>query len=89
MKRRPDWRQGAPWWVLPLLVPGLILGALGFVLSLLMFDWWGAYFLVSLVGTVVALAAGERWLGLACLGLTLFCLLVLVRDYLSSPPTRD
>jgi hypothetical protein len=75
--------------VLPLLVPGLILGALGFVLSVLMFDWWGAYFLVSLVMTVVALAAGELGWGLASLGLTLFLLLVLVREYRASRPTQE
>ena len=80
-ERRLNWRQGAPWWVLPLLVPGLILGALGFVLSLLLTDWWGAKFLVCLPLTIALLVTGQIGLGLFSLAATAFFLLGVVREY--------
>ena len=75
------WRQGAPWWVMPLLVPGVVLGALGFVLSVLMTDWWGAYFLVSLSLAIMSFWIGESGWGFFILGVTALIVVGAVREW--------
>lgn len=69
LRRVWDWREGAPPWLLPLAIPGLILGALGLALSLLLFDYWGAKALLAVVTSVVCIATGAHFLAVLMLAL--------------------
>lgn len=81
---RPQWgklRQGAPWWAMPLVVPGVLLGALGFVLSVVMTDWWAVYFVGSVAMATVLFWIGEWGWGIFSLGGTAAVVVGAVREW--------
>lgn len=63
-----NWRQGAPWWVMPLAIPGVIFGAIGFAFSIfLQLSIVTFQFVVILVAGIVFLAIGEYGWGIGAL----------------------
>lgn len=60
VRRLPNWRQGAPWWLVPFLLVGYVAAAVG-VLVASLFDWWIFQILVlAMIGVGAALTG--RWL---------------------------
>lgn len=66
---------------MPLAVPGVVLGALGFALSVLMTDWWGAFFLVAVSMVIIFFWTGETGWGLFSVCLVAGAVLGAVRQW--------
>jgi hypothetical protein len=80
--KRPSggWRQGAPWWAMPLVVPGVILGAIGLAFSMFLQVSIVTFQSVLLVViSVIFLAIGEY--GWAIASLAFVALLTALRVY--------
>lgn len=65
---------------MPLVLPGVLLGAFGFVLSVVMTDWWAVYFVVSVAMAIVFFWIGEWGWGLFSLGGTAAVVVGAVRE---------
>jgi hypothetical protein len=66
---------------MPLLVPGVVLGALGFGLSVLMTDYWAAKFAIAVSLAIVMFWIGESGWGFVSVGAAALSVVGAVREW--------